>query len=107
MSFLSLFTLLSVLLFPSSISTSERCSNACWLGSEDCCYAIEQPLYATSSSNRVAFYDPAVDEFERFGEGGEWQIDGFDHYIDFHPNGDLIYFSSMDRERVSVFEHAR
>jgi hypothetical protein len=29
---------------------------------------MEAPLYATTSSNRIAFYHPGTDEYKRFAE---------------------------------------
>ena len=85
--------------------SEELCTSPCWEGHEDCCAVIEQPMFATSSSDRIAYYNPDKDEFDRFKESNEHLSMFSDYnYIDFHPSGDMIYFSDPLYQQVSMFE---
>jgi len=61
-------------------------------------------MLTTSSSDRLAYYNPLIDEFERFGEGPLFTMDLDYNYVDYHPSGDMVYFSDPYGERVRMFE---
>ncbi|GMH53989.1 hypothetical protein TrRE_jg4525, partial [Triparma retinervis] len=73
---------------------------------EDCCKYAEQPMFATSSSDRIAFYMSENDEYVRFAEDPEKLPMSKEarnvNFIDFSPDGQKLYFTSP---RISQSTH--
>ncbi|GMI49876.1 hypothetical protein TeGR_g7138, partial [Tetraparma gracilis] len=107
----SLLLLLSSLLLPASAaplpsynSTACNQEKACWTGTEACCQFIDASFYSTSSSDRIAFYDPGSKEYKRFAEDPEYlAMNNLQNQIDFSPDGNFLFFSGVDSGYVDFY----
>ncbi|GMI17623.1 hypothetical protein TrLO_g4444 [Triparma laevis f. longispina] len=74
------------------------------MGTEDCCAYVEQPMHATSSSSRIAFYNPGISEYDRFAEDSSLlQMTSDNNFIEIDIVGETLYFTNMARQAVEEF----
>ena len=73
-------------------------NNRCWFGTEKCCPYISAPLYATTSSDRIAFYDEGTDEYKRFAEDP--------NYLEMTQQNNQLDFSEVREQMLRILLHA-
>ena len=87
------------------IYTAGACTEPCQTGAEDCCAFIPAPLYSQTSGNRIAFYSPQTDEYNRMMESNRFLVsEPSSNHLDFSLDGSLLFTSNVNQQAVFIWD---